>query len=86
MQGDHFQVNLKKFTQDPVNEVEAVKGIIKEGIEGGFYNIDIDTSTVVDLSKLTIKKQQEKKLQHCGRYDSHDPGYRTGRDYNFRWW
>jgi len=60
MQGDHFQVNLKKFTQDPVNEVEAVKDIIKEGIKGGFYNIDIDTSTVVDLSKPTIKKQQEK--------------------------
>ncbi len=60
MQGDHFQVNLKKFTQDPAREVEAVKGLIKEGIEGGFYNIDIDTSTLVDLSKPTIKEQQEK--------------------------
>ncbi|MDO9529900.1 MAG: class II fructose-bisphosphate aldolase [Syntrophales bacterium] len=60
MQGDHFQVNLKKFTQDPAREVEAVKDLIKEGIEGGFYNIDIDTSTLVDLSKPTIKEQQEK--------------------------
>ncbi len=60
MQGDHFQVNLKKFTADPATEVEAVKDIIKEGIEGGFYNIDIDTSTVVDLSRPTIKEQQER--------------------------
>jgi len=60
MQGDHFQVNLKKFTQDPAREIEAVKDIVKEGIEGGFYNIDIDTSTLVDLSKPTIKEQQEK--------------------------
>lgn len=59
MQGDHFQVNLKKFTQDPAREVEAVKDLIKEGVEGGFYNIDIDTSTLVDLSKPTIKEQQE---------------------------
>ncbi|MEA1935763.1 MAG: class II fructose-bisphosphate aldolase [Thermodesulfobacteriota bacterium] len=60
MQGDHFQVNLKKFTEDPAREIETVKDIIREGIEGGFYNIDIDTSTVVDLSKPTIKEQQEK--------------------------
>ncbi len=60
MQGDHFQVNLKKFTQDPSKEVEAVKSLIREGIEGGFYNIDIDTSTLVDLSKLTVKEQQGK--------------------------
>lgn len=60
MQGDHFQVNLKKFTQDPSREVEAVKDLIREGIRGGFYNIDIDTSTLVDLSKPTVKEQQEK--------------------------
>ena len=60
MQGDHFQVNLKKYTQDSAKEVEAVKDIIRDGIEGGFYNIDIDTSTVVDLSRPTIKEQQER--------------------------
>lgn len=59
LQGDHFQINAKKFAQDPAAEVEGVKELIKEAVAGGFYNIDIDSSTVVDLSKPTIKEQQE---------------------------
>ena len=58
MQGDHFQVSAKKFADDPQKEVEAVKTIIQEAIQGGFYNIDIDSSTVVDLNKATIEEQQ----------------------------
>jgi fructose/tagatose bisphosphate aldolase len=59
MQGDHFQVNEKKFAADPGKEVQAVKNLIWEAIEAGFYNIDIDTSTLVDLSKPTVREQQE---------------------------
>ncbi|MBN2180105.1 MAG: class II fructose-bisphosphate aldolase [Deltaproteobacteria bacterium] len=59
MQGDHFQINAKKYAGDPARETEAIKTLIREAIEGGFYNIDIDASTVVDLSKPTIKEQQE---------------------------
>lgn len=59
LQGDHFQINAKKFALDPAAEVEGVKELIKEAVAGGFYNIDIDSSTVVDLSKPTIKEQQE---------------------------
>jgi fructose/tagatose bisphosphate aldolase len=58
LQGDHFQVGAKKFTKDPEAEVRAVKDLIWEAIEAGFYNIDIDTSTLVDLSEETVKKQQ----------------------------
>jgi fructose/tagatose bisphosphate aldolase len=39
--------------------VQAVKDLIWEAIEAGFYNIDIDTSTLVDLSKPTVEEQQE---------------------------
>jgi fructose/tagatose bisphosphate aldolase len=59
LQGDHFQINAKKFAQNPEGEVNAVKDLIREAVAGGFYNIDIDPSTVVDLSKPTIKEQQE---------------------------
>jgi len=59
LQGDHFQINAKKYTQDPAAEVESTKALIREAITGGFYNIDIDSSTVVDLSKPTIKEQQK---------------------------
>ncbi len=58
LQGDHFQVSGKKFASDPKKEVDAVRDLIREAIAAGFYNIDIDSSTVVDLSKPTIKEQQ----------------------------
>ena len=58
IQGDHFQVNHKKFAVDPVTEVNAVKALVTEAVAAGFYNIDIDTSTLVDLSKKGHDEQQ----------------------------
>src|SRR5688572_16500668 len=58
IQGDHFQVNAKKYAGDPKAELEAVKALIREAIPAGFYNIDVDTSTLVDLSKPNHKEQQ----------------------------
>lgn len=59
IQGDHFQVNAKSFGKDREAEVEALKALIKEAVEAEFYNIDIDSSTVVDLSRPTVDEQQE---------------------------
>jgi fructose-bisphosphate aldolase class II len=58
IQGDHFQVNHKKYAINPVPEVDAVKALVREAVEAGFYNIDIDTSTLVDLSKGSLLEQQ----------------------------
>jgi fructose-bisphosphate aldolase class II len=58
IQGDHFQVNHKKFAADPKTEVDAVKALVKEAVHAGFYNIDIDTSTLVDLKKPNLTEQQ----------------------------
>ena len=58
IQGDHFQVNAKKHAADPRAEIEVVKDLIREAIEAGFYNIDVDTSTLVDLSHDTLAEQQ----------------------------
>ena len=58
IQGDHFQVNAKKYAIDPVAEVAAVKALASEAIPAGFYNIDVDTSTLVDLSKPNLEEQQ----------------------------
>ncbi|MFA5055765.1 MAG: class II fructose-bisphosphate aldolase [Dehalococcoidia bacterium] len=58
MQGDHFQVNAKKYQTDAQKELNAIKDLIREAVAAGFYNIDIDASTVVDLSKKTISEQQ----------------------------
>jgi len=59
IQGDHFQLNAKKYKADPEAETRAVKDLIKEALHAGFYNIDIDTSTLVDLDKEGLDAQQE---------------------------
>ncbi len=58
IQGDHFQVNAKKYAADAAKEVGDVKHLATEAIHAGFFNIDIDTSTLVDLSKKTLDEQQ----------------------------
>jgi fructose-bisphosphate aldolase class II len=59
IQGDHFQLNAKKYKADPEAETRAVKDLVKEALAAGFYNIDIDTSTLVDLSRDGLDAQQE---------------------------
>ncbi len=59
LQGDHFQVSAKKHAADPHAEVKAVRDLTTEAVAAGFYNIDIDTSTLVDLSKSDLEAQQE---------------------------
>jgi fructose-bisphosphate aldolase, class II len=58
IQGDHCQVNHKKYQSDPEGEVGEVKKLIAEEIGAGFFNIDVDTSTLVDLSKPDLDAQQ----------------------------
>ena len=65
IQGDHFQVNARKFATDPVGEVNAVKQLAREAVAAGFYNIDIDTSTLVDLSKPNLDEQQKTNYEQA---------------------
>ncbi len=58
IQGDHFQFNAKKYKEDPEKELQAIKDLTEEAVKAGFYNIDIDPSTLVDYSKPTLKEQQ----------------------------
>lgn len=59
LQGDHFQVNAKKYKENPQKEIDGIKDLIKTSINAGFYNIDLDTSTLVDESKPTLDEQQK---------------------------
>jgi len=65
IQGDHFQVKAKNFLQDRDREVNQLKDLISEAIQAGFYNIDIDSSTLVDLDKSTIDEQQKLNYEIC---------------------
>ena len=59
LQCDHCQVNSKNYKANPEQEMTAIKNLIKESIAAGFYNIDIDASTMVDLDKPDLLDQQE---------------------------
>jgi fructose-bisphosphate aldolase, class II len=58
VQGDHCQVNAKKYETDPEGEVGEVKKLIAEEVASGFFNIDVDTSTLVDLGQPDLDAQQ----------------------------
>lgn len=68
VQGDHFQVSHKNYYSDPLAELTAVKDLISEAIEAGFYNIDIDTSTLVDISQPTLDEQQNTNYSLCAEF------------------
>lgn len=65
IQGDHFQISAKKFAVNAEQEAGAVKQLAREAVAAGFYNIDIDTSTLVDLSKATLEEQQRTNVEQC---------------------
>jgi fructose/tagatose bisphosphate aldolase len=67
VQGDHFQVKAKKFKTNPDEELKAVSDLAAEAIQAGFYNIDIDTSTLVDLSHDTVNEQQRDNYEVCAK-------------------
>lgn len=68
IQGDHFQVSGKKYKEKPNDEIKAIKQLILEAIEAGFYNIDIDTSTLVDLTLATVPEQQRANFELCSHF------------------
>ncbi len=65
IQGDHCQVNHKKYQADPEAEVGEVKKLIAEEVAAGFYNIDVDTSTLVDLEQPTLEEQQRANFERA---------------------
>lgn len=65
IQGDHFQISLSRYKSMPDAEVQAVKDLMDEAVAAGFYNIDIDTSTLVDLSYPTLDEQQNLNYTLC---------------------
>src|SRR5881409_1772450 len=65
IQGDHVQVNAKKYAADATAELTAIRALIEEELQAGFYNIDVDTSTLVDLSKPNLDEQQRTNCERA---------------------
>ncbi len=58
IQADHTQVRRKFYREGRDQELGAIKDLIKEAVAAGFYNIDIDASTLVDIDKSDLLEQQ----------------------------
>jgi fructose/tagatose bisphosphate aldolase len=58
LQGDHFQFNATKWQADPGAELDSIKQLTSEAVAAGFFNIDIDSSTLVDLSQPNAVDEQ----------------------------
>jgi fructose/tagatose bisphosphate aldolase len=67
MQGDHFQVNSTKFRENPEKEMAALQGMIADAVSSSFYNIDIDSSTLVDISEHSLDRQQRLNFEVCAK-------------------
>ncbi len=65
IQGDHFQVNARTFKENPAKELDDLQALIAKAIDAGFYNIDIDSSTLVDLSWPDVTSQQKDNYEVC---------------------
>lgn len=59
IQGDHCQFSQKHYAENKEAEIQRIKDWVQRLIEAGFYNIDIDGSTLVDLSLPSLHAQQK---------------------------
>jgi fructose/tagatose bisphosphate aldolase len=71
IQGDHFQINAKGYKADAEKEVQGVRDLIDEAMAAGFFNIDVDTSTIVDLSLPTVEDQQAENARRTAELTAH---------------
>ena len=67
IQGDHFQANAAKYKENPNKEIEGLQALSVDAVNSGFFNIDIDSSTLVDLAKPTLKEQQLLNYEVCAK-------------------
>jgi fructose-bisphosphate aldolase, class II len=58
IQGDHYQFNAKKYAADAEAVTDEIRRASRLAIDAEYRNIDIDSSTLVDLSKESLDEQQ----------------------------
>jgi fructose/tagatose bisphosphate aldolase len=63
IQGDHYKVNANKYAKDPESELQGLREFCRESVEAGYYNIDIDASTLVNLEQRGVREQQRANFE-----------------------
>jgi len=65
VQGDHCQIKNTAYLENKSKEVAGLKDLVADCIAAGFYNIDVDSSTTVDLSRPSLTEQQRDNFEVC---------------------
>ena len=65
VQGDHYQFNATKYKADPDATTEAIRKGTRDALTAGYGNIDVDSSTLVDLALPTVDEQQRTNYQRA---------------------
>jgi fructose/tagatose bisphosphate aldolase len=65
IQGDHYQFNAKKYAADPEAMTEEIRRACRLAIDAGYRNIDIDSSTLVDLSRPNLDEEQRENYMRA---------------------
>ena len=65
IQGDHYQFNAKKYAADAEAMTEEIRRACRLAVAAGYRNIDIDSSTLVDLSKPDVDAQQAENYRRA---------------------
>lgn len=65
IQGDHYQFNANKYATDPEAMTDEIRRACRLAIEAGYRNIDIDSSTLVDLALPTVDDQQHENYRRA---------------------
>lgn len=64
VQGDHFQAKAASMGVPKEGEIDSIKDLIRQAVSAGFYNIDIDMSTLVDLDADTVINEQVPNVKY----------------------
>jgi fructose/tagatose bisphosphate aldolase len=65
IQGDHYQFNAKKYVADPEAMTEEIRRACRLAVDAGYRNIDIDSSTLVDLSQPNVDEEQRENYRRA---------------------
>ena len=65
IQGDHYQFNAAKYKADPEKMTEEIRAACRQAISVGYRNIDIDSSTLVDLSQPNVDLEQRENYKRA---------------------
>lgn len=71
IQGDHYQFVAKKYVVDPEGITAEIARACNLAVDAGYRNIDIDASTLVDLSHQEIRDQQAENVRRSAEMAAH---------------